>query len=296
MNQPHPQRRQPRKRRRRPLFVLLFFALVAAVVLFALRQSGEPIAEVLLPIEEDEVYDGVRLSPVPLADITDTGYLKLVNRELATNRPIDYSYIVDAWPTVPVRATDVRLHRTALNAIAALFAEYPEEDVLFVTSGYRSEARQAEIYANAVDRMYVLPAGHSEHNLGLAADILAAGIAMSEMSSTPEALWLADNAWRHGLVLRYPYGTTHITGVAHEPWHFRYVGQVHAWYMHTHGMVLEQYLEFLEMSGGFTAELSGVTYHVMYHHAEGGSLLVPSDLQVEISQSNRGGFIITARE
>jgi len=230
--------------------------------------------------------------------LTDTGYLKLVNRDFAKSQPINYAYIVDAWPMVPVRATYITVHQTALNAIAALFEDGQHIAEFFITSGYRNVARQAEIYANAVDRMYVMPPGHSEHNLGLAADILAPGIPMNsaQMSGTPEAVWLAENAWRHGLVLRYPYGTTHITQVAYEPWHFRYVGRIHAWYMTTMGMVLEEYLEYLEANGGFAATLNGVTYYVMYQQPADGRLYVPRYLPFTVSASNRGGYVITAWE
>ena len=37
-------------------------------------------------------------------------------------------------------------------------------------------------------------------------------------------IWLRDNAWRFGFILRYPADKTPITGYSFEPWHFRYVG------------------------------------------------------------------------
>jgi len=321
--------RAPAKRRRQrmnilPIFVLAFFFFLAAGGFLALRHLQNNEGNVL-PVgglfggmsepdevtEPDETTDsvtseenslesayGLPLISALLSTLTDTGYLKLVNRDLAMSQPIDYAYIVDAWPTVPVRATDITIHITALNAIAAMFEDGQHIAEFFITSGYRSVGRQAEIYENAVDRMYVMPPGHSEHNLGLAADILAPGIPMSsaQMSGTPEAVWLAENAWRYGLVLRYPYGTTHITQVAYEPWHFRYVGRIHAWYITTTGMVLEEYLEFLEVSGGFMVTLEGITYHVIYQQPVDGRLYVPSDLPFNVSASNRGGYIITAWE
>jgi D-alanyl-D-alanine carboxypeptidase len=239
---------------------------------------------------------GVPLVLTPLALLTDTSYLKLVNREFAVNAT-DYSKIVDAWPTVPVRATDIQIHQTVLGALAALFAEAPAElRAFFVTSGYRNFAHQAQIYENAVDRMYVMPPGHSEHQLGLGVDILATDITMPQMSGTPEALWLAENAWRHGMILRYPYGTTHITDVAYEPWHFRYVGLIHAWYMTRNNLVLEEHLDFLEERQEIIETFDGVTYYIMYKWPTDGYLPVPKDLQFNISASNRGGYIITAWE
>jgi len=246
------------------------------------------------PIEEQ----GLSLVSTPRTQLRDTGYLKLVNRNLAKSRPTDPGYMVQAWPTVPVRASYITVHQTLLNALYSLFTDGEQIADFFVTSGYRGVDRQREIYQNSTNRLYVMPPGHSEHHLGLAADILAPGIPLSSaaMSGTPEAIWLAENAWRHGMILRYPYGTTHITEVAYEPWHFRYVGRIHAWYMTDNGMVLEEYLAYLEAQGGFTTVLDGVTYHVMYQRPVNYHLYVPSNLEFNVSASNRGGYVITAWE
>lgn len=255
--------------------------------------AAAPAPQPTIPASQPIAHpSGPSLTSTSRTTLTDTGYLKLVNRNLAVNRSTDYSQMVSAWPTVPVRATDITLHQTALNAIAALLesAHAP----FFVTSGYRDATRQHELYESAVNRAYVLPPGHSEHQLGLAADILVMDIPMGQMSGTPEALWLAENAWRYGLILRYPYGTEHITGVAYEPWHFRYVGRIHAWYMTANNMVLEEYLEYLQNNNGFNVILDGVNYYVMYQQPENGRLYVPTYLPFNMSTSNKGGYIITA--
>ncbi|MCL1788486.1 MAG: M15 family metallopeptidase [Defluviitaleaceae bacterium] len=249
------------------------------------------------PVEAAQYAQGVALAPAPLSSIADTRYLELVNRQHEKNGPLNYDYIVSAWPTVPVRATDITLHQTALNAVEAMFADGRHIAEFFVTSGYRDVARQAQIYNNATDRSYVMPPGHSEHNLGIGIDILAPGIPMNsaQMSGTPESNWLAENAWRFGMVLRYPAHAIHITEVSYEPWHFRYVGLIHAWYMTENNLVLEEYLEHLAATGGFTATLNGVTYHVIYGQPAGDMLYVPINLPFEVSASNRGGYVITAR-
>jgi len=238
----------------------------------------------------------IPLVPRYRSQINDTGYLKLVNRQLAVNSPIDPSQMVDAWPTVPVRATDITLHPTALNAVSALFYEGQDVGSFFVTSGFRDFYRQQELYVEAYNHLYVLPAGHSEHQLGLAADILIMGVPMDQMSGRADTLWLQQNAWRHGLIHRYPYDMTHITGVAYEPWHFRYVGRVHAWYMHEHRMVLEEYLEHLEANEHISVAIDGVIYHVLYQRFAGVQLYVPQNMEFIVSASNRGGYVITAWE
>ena len=54
--------------------------------------------------------------------------------------------------------------------------------------------------------------------------------------------WLADNAHRYGFILRYPEGKEAITGIAYEPWHYRYVGKAAAEEIYDTGLTLEEYL------------------------------------------------------
>jgi len=266
------------------------------------RGGNEEYIPVLVPPPEDEVEPeiiGIRMHTVPLTTLRDTGYLKLVNRDLPMSHDMDYYTLVFVAPILPVRADYITVHRTLLTAMQSLFAQADGVGPFFVTSGYRNVARQAEIYENAQDKRYVMPPGHSEHNLGLAADIAIEGVPLMSayMSEHPATVWLAQNAWRHGLILRYPYGTEHITGVAYEPWHFRYVGRPHAFYMATANIVLEQYLQMLAARHeSLTVPLDGRTYHIWYHRPSAGELLVPQDLPFSISNSNRGGFVITAWE
>lgn len=51
---------------------------------------------------------------------------------------------------------------------------------------------------------------------------------------------------QYGFVLRYPEGKSHLTGIAFESWHFRYVGVENAQYMEKHDLVLEEYLALLK--------------------------------------------------
>lgn len=64
-------------------------------------------------------------------------------------------------------------------------------------------------------------AGHSEHQTGLAVDI---NDLETSFETTAEGMWLKENAWRYGYILRYPKGKEWITGYDYEPWHYRYLG------------------------------------------------------------------------
>jgi Transglycosylase SLT domain/D-alanyl-D-alanine carboxypeptidase/Putative Flp pilus-assembly TadE/G-like len=74
---------------------------------------------------------------------------------------------------------------------------------LLVTSGYRSDAEQARLFAAHPDPKWVAPPGQSLHRYGTELDL-----------GPPAAYgWLAGNADRFGFVKRYSW----------EPWHFGYV-------------------------------------------------------------------------
>ena len=86
--------------------------------------------------------------------------------------------------------------------------------------------------------------GHSEHQTGLAMDILTSSTSESKTPQFKPALdWLADNAYKHGFILRYPEGKNHITGYIFEPWHYRYVGTELAEILYNNGdwITLEEY-------------------------------------------------------
>ena len=51
-----------------------------------------------------------------------------------------------------------------------------------------------------------------------------------------------ENSWEYGFILRYAAEKAHITGIVHEPWHFRYVGTRVSMDMKDSGLCLEEYL------------------------------------------------------
>jgi len=241
--------------------------------------------------------DFINTTRVSTNSFTDTGYLALLNREHAITESA--RNLVSAWPTVAVSTTDIQVHPSALDAVAALFSSAREEGVgpFFISSGYRGIMLQYNLYnAPGANRDYIMAPGHSEHHTGLAVDILATGVLKSQLATSREGRWLAANAWRYGLILRYPQGRTDITGVAFEPWHFRYVGQLHAWLMHEYDLVLEEYLALIADNGGFQVHFNGYLYRVLYVPPIYGILYLPDTHIVTISNNNMGSYIITLRE
>jgi len=302
--------RKRRKPRRILLKVFIFAILAVSVYVFAIagnnemqtlmnRVTGESATPLRLQSEgspDREPPDFPHFTAeVSVAGLIDTGYLKLVNRDRGITTPVNEAQLTTVWPDIPARTSYVTLHETAFSAMRELFrtAQNANINSLFVASGYRSQGEQRYLYENAVDKAYVMPPGHSEHQTGLAADILSSADIPS-MRGSEEARWLAENAPEFGLILRYPEDKQDITGVPYEPWHFRYVGRIHAWFMGQNGFVLEEYIAYLQANGGYQTEFAGRTYYVLYQRPENGMIFVPEGLSFWVSSANTGGYIVTA--
>lgn len=109
-----------------------------------------------------------------------------------------------------------------------------------ICSAYRAQDFQETLYNNQV----AVP-GTSEHQLGLAVDIVDVSYQLldTNQENTDVQKWLLENSWRYGFILRYPTDKTDITGIVYEPWHYRYVGKEYAKEIYEKGVCLEQYLE-----------------------------------------------------
>ena len=99
--------------------------------------------------------------------------------------------------------------------------------------------------AESIATVTVSRPGEDEHQSGLSADISFPGMTAQAFRRTDAYLWLKENSWKFGFVLRYPEGKEDITGNLPEPWHFRYVGRHHAAEMYRSGLCLEEYIDSL---------------------------------------------------
>lgn len=121
---------------------------------------------------------------------------------------------------------------------------------IIVDSAFRSGNYQQMILdklisekGNEAYKLIALP-GASEHQTGLAVDfaIYENGIYNDDIKEDDkEAIWLKDNAWKYGFILRYPKGKEDITGFNFEPWHYRFVGLELAFELYQTNQTLEEY-------------------------------------------------------
>jgi D-alanyl-D-alanine carboxypeptidase len=145
----------------------------------------------------------------------------------------------------------------------ALAMRKAKAGTLILNSGFRTYKTQKSMYdrtkqtrgLKVAENLTARP-GHSEHQLGLAADFSVKGQGCAIMAcfgDTVGGKWLANNAHEYGFVLRYPKGSEAITGFQYEPWHFRYVGVELAREMKDKGIkTLEEFWE-LDSAPGYLA-------------------------------------------
>ncbi len=191
-----------------------------------------------------------------------TEYLTLINydnRLAADYVPNDLMVVAN---TRKDGRNDQLLRLNAAMALEALFREMKAagfEDV-DVTSAYRSYSYQEQLFAPtlqkylglghdkeeatrlAMEESLRMPAGASEHQSGLCLDMHNISTGASEAFAETDAYkWLEENCWKFGFILRYPADKVEITGIAYEPWHYRYVGRYHAARIYESGLCLEEY-------------------------------------------------------
>ncbi|MCD8037362.1 MAG: M15 family metallopeptidase [Clostridiales bacterium] len=152
------------------------------------------------------------------------------------------------------------------DALSQMLSDGSEEGLSFcIASAYRSSEWQEEILAEDISTYMgqgmdynsaceealkqVMPPGYSEHETGLALDIVSADYQLLDdnQETTAENIWLRENCWKYGFILRYPADKEDITQISYESWHFRYVEEESAEYITGNGLCLEEYLETAEI-------------------------------------------------
>ena len=152
-----------------------------------------------------------------------------------------------------------RLQPHVAEALEAMYAAAKVEAgvTLVSVSGYREYDKQVRIYKNKLKSVrgnveaanaYVALPGTSEHQTGLTMDVGQKSLSSDKNLSgsfggSKGGIWLRDNCWRFGFIIRYQEGWEDITGYSYEPWHVRYVGIETAKRLHEKNMPLEEFLQ-----------------------------------------------------
>lgn len=231
------------------------------------------------------------------------GSLILVNR----NHPLQGELIPDlvpltgGWP-------DQHLDRTAARMLAAAIQAVHGAGQILPVSGWRSQAEQQAIWDDTLQRegadftaRYVARPGCSEHQTGLAVDLALSAdtIDFIRPAFPYDGVCGAFRqvAARYGFIERYTEEKQDKTGIAAEPWHFRYVGVPHARILTDAGLCLEEYPAFLRAAPRVVRLENGCRVQVHYLPWNGTETTCPAPGACwQLSGTNEGGFILTVWE
>ena len=231
------------------------------------------------------------------------GPLILVNRE----HPI----AADARPqlaALPFGGSGVLMERRAAKLLSACVKKAGGTGVIVPVSGFRARDEQRRIWDDTMSSQgaeftgkYVAMPGCSEHETGLAIDLAMAAedidFIRPDFPNTGACAAFRRLAAGYGFIERYRADKEHVTGIACEPWHFRYVGIPHARLMVERNLALEEYTPFLRRRPWRYVQEGGRQAMVFYAPSRGTetTITIP-DCCYQVSGDNQGGFIVTLWE
>ena len=171
----------------------------------------------------------------------------LVNK----HRQLSSLYVPDDLVTIDeeyVKADgEIEIERNVAKAFYDMAEAASKEGLeLMVSSGYRSYEDQEditntylELYGQKYVDNYVAKPGFSEHQTAMSLDIASKSV--DTFVNSDEYVWMMDNAYKYGFILRYPRSKEDITGYKCEAWHYRYVGKKIAKYIHDNNITYDEY-------------------------------------------------------
>lgn len=236
-------------------FLILTIGTTAKEIFAKADEAVKPVENIkkVQVIEEEMVY----MSPEVIPG-WDSAFLVLANKDT----PLDREYNVKLQS---VENGVGQVSEDIVNDLTAMLrAGNMEGHEFWLASTYRSYERQEQLleedvrelmgkgydrdeaYAEAIKE--TMPPGCSEHETGLAVDIVAKNYQMldANQETTCQNIWLRAHCHEYGFILRYPKEKEDVTGISYESWHFRYVGVEAATYITENNLTLEEYLEKIE--------------------------------------------------
>ena len=234
-----------------------------------------------------------------------SGNLLLVNADYPLKNNISESLI-----PADMRFPEILMKREAAHLLQLVLEKICAGNAIVPVSGYRSLKEQSAIWNDSrrdngeeFTRKYVALPNHSEHQTGLAIDLGSNEEEIDFICHDFPYYGICDEfrkaAPDYGFVERYSKEKEEITGISHEPWHFRYVGYPHSKIMQENGLSLEEYTDFIkahsENKKYHFVQSRGAEIEVYYVPAEDDKTLItiPDKCTHQISGNNIDGFVVT---
>jgi D-alanyl-D-alanine dipeptidase/carboxypeptidase len=237
------------------------------------------------------------------------GHLILVNARHPFKSDVPDHRLVTVRPRTDF--PQIFLERQTAKMLTAVMAHLGCAREIVPVSGHRTMREQQEIYADSLreygadfTQKYVAVPGCSEHQTGFAVDLAENGAVMDfvrpHFSSAGICGRFRELSAQYGFVERYPAGRERITRIAHEPWHFRYVGYPHSEAMREHAFTLEEYTDYLKRfpcCGDHLrfkrARREFEIFHVPVRDDGKAAVDIPDHVPYQISGNNDDGVVVT---
>ncbi len=239
-----------KKFRRRLMMLLLLIILINGSILGLLNIYNKEDNEVELKSDNiDSIKEDNKTSKGFTIEVIDgvtyvDGYM-IVNKTY----PLPESYIPqNTHIEVTSENCQECIISIAYEAYKNMRASASSEGLtLWIASGYRSYSYQEALYTKyvnnhgkeAADTFSARP-GYSEHQSGYSFDLNSV---TDDFATTKEGIWISNNCYKYGFIIRYPKGKEDETGYKYESWHLRYVGEELAKILYNDGdwMTMEEY-------------------------------------------------------
>lgn len=206
-------------------------------------------------------------------------------------------------PLYSMRYFSMFLRKDAVDALNSFiydfYKNYSDNQYVVISTAYRSYEEQQTSYEKYPDDSP--KAGYSDYHCGYSFKLSAAtGV---ENASTIFAAFNSEqavNAYKYGIISRYPSGKSDITGNYED--HYRYVGIPHSYIMKEMDYCLEQYIDYVRMhtvsDEHIKYEIEGVGSYNIYYVPAAESITevpVPEGYEYTVSGDNVSGFIVTVK-
>lgn len=205
---------------------------------------------------------------------------------------------------------DILMEDNAAKYLQLVLQKISSGNEIIPVSGYRSEEEQTSIYTNSLKengeeytKKYVALPNCSEHQTGLAIDLAKNKSDIDFICPDFPYEGICEdfrkNASDYGFIQRYAENKEKITGISHEPWHFRYVGFPHSKIITQNDFSLEEYMEFIKrfsFENRFIFKCgNGRKIEIFYINLSDDKtdILLPENSVYQISGNNFDGVIVT---
>lgn len=221
----------------------------------------DPYEENKLPKAKEAFFEGTFLAydgfldPKTIKPVVVTDLEKLMDVTVLINK---YYAIEEGWIPEDLVSIETnfsrpsKLRKEAAEAWKELDAAAKEAGLTFYArDGWRSSDLQNTYFSQAYNRnkgsaarFNALP-WRSEHQLGLAMDVTDVTTTDNSLRQdfidTPHGIFLVEEGWKYGWIVRYTKEKEMITQYNAEPWHIRYVGKELAQILVENNLTLEEY-------------------------------------------------------